>query len=355
MPFDHELYKRALDFAARAHGDQRVPGSGYPYVVHVAKVAMEVIAATETEGGLDRDLAITCALLHDTVEDAEPRVDPETGADRARTDWLFIIRTEFGDSVAAGVSALTKDARLPKSERMADSLRRLQQQPRAVQIVKLADRITNLEPAPSSWSREKRSAYFEEAKEILAALGGASACLAARLRRKLFEYPGVSVERRCSLWRGVTVEDGEQWDELEERLTRLLGCCRYGETLVLGSSGTNGCVRVTVDGQQLHAQAVATDGPNADLEMLLDLGWAPAREHMNGNEQALLLTRSFREPRAPEAAACVILATLAGPFRVSRVSDLRYDASDEEGKPIQLPVLGLARSGEARPGPHERL
>ena len=65
-----EAYKAAIDFAARAHGDQRVPGSGAPYVVHLAKVAMEVSAACAEDPSLDADLAISCALLHDTIEDA---------------------------------------------------------------------------------------------------------------------------------------------------------------------------------------------------------------------------------------------------------------------------------------------
>src|SRR4051794_8206536 len=49
VTFDRDLFARALDFAARVHGGQKVPGSKFPYVVHVAKVAMEVLAATEGE------------------------------------------------------------------------------------------------------------------------------------------------------------------------------------------------------------------------------------------------------------------------------------------------------------------
>jgi hypothetical protein len=45
MAFDPDLYERALELAARAHGDQQVPGSGLPYVVHVVKVATELPAA----------------------------------------------------------------------------------------------------------------------------------------------------------------------------------------------------------------------------------------------------------------------------------------------------------------------
>jgi (p)ppGpp synthase/HD superfamily hydrolase len=148
--FDPDLYKRALDFAACVHGDQKVPGSGLPYIVHIAKVAMEVIAATEDDESAVRNLALACALLHDTVEDSEPSERPSV---RER------ILAEFGPEVGGGVDALTKDDRLPKSERMSDSLRRIRQHPPAVWLVKLADRITNLEPPPPSWSAEKRIAY----------------------------------------------------------------------------------------------------------------------------------------------------------------------------------------------------
>ena len=65
--FSQDLFKRALDFAAAAHGDQRVPGTGHPYVTHLAKVAMETIAACEADPKLDADLAIPCALLHDAI------------------------------------------------------------------------------------------------------------------------------------------------------------------------------------------------------------------------------------------------------------------------------------------------
>jgi guanosine-3',5'-bis(diphosphate) 3'-pyrophosphohydrolase len=186
--FDPDLYKRALDLAARVHGpnaargkeEQRVPGSGAPYVVHVVKVAMEVLAATEREAGFDRDLAVACALLHDAIEDSEPEVVKEEV--RAR------IREEFGDLVLSGVEALTKDLALPKHERMTDCLRRIQDSPREVWLVKLADRITNLEPPPEEWSLDKRRRYLEEANEILAALGAASDGLRRRFENKLVEY-----------------------------------------------------------------------------------------------------------------------------------------------------------------------
>jgi (p)ppGpp synthase/HD superfamily hydrolase len=177
MRWDQDLFKRALDFAARAHGTQAVPGSGFPYVVHVTKVATEVVLACQ-DGGLEPNLALACALLHDTLEDAET------------TDAA--LEREFGASVALGVRALTKDPALPKAERMADCLKRIRHQPREVWAVKLADRITNLEPPPPAWSLDRRRAYLAEAGVILEALRGASPALEARLLTKAALY-----ERHC--------------------------------------------------------------------------------------------------------------------------------------------------------------
>jgi predicted esterase len=171
--FSPDGYARAIAFAARAHGDQRMPGSGAPYVVHLALVAMEVAAAARLDP-FDADLAVTCALLHDALED--------TPTDAAE------IERAFGPAVLAGVRALTKDARLPKADRMADSLARIAREPREIGAVKLADRITNLAPPPAGWSREKRAAYRDEARAILGALGACSAPLAARLEARIEAY-----------------------------------------------------------------------------------------------------------------------------------------------------------------------
>lgn len=172
--FDPERFAAALRFAAAAHRGQTVPGSELPYLVHVTTVAAEVIAALAFEHHHDPDVAVLCALLHDTVEDT-----PATLAD---------IEARFGPAVAAGVAALSKDATLPKAERMADSLARIRREPHAVWLVKLADRITNLAPPPAHWPKAKRAAYREEAMRIGEALGEASPYLAGRLAEKIDAY-----------------------------------------------------------------------------------------------------------------------------------------------------------------------
>jgi len=185
-PWSQDAYIAAWRFAAEAHWSdshrQCVPGTDLPYLLHVGMVAMEVIAALAREAGVDGDLAVQCALLHDTLEDTATEYDELVAA--------------FGPAVADGVRALTKDpaigADLPKPQRkarqMADSLERIRQQPKAVWMVKLADRITNLQPPPAHWSPEKVDAYRAEARTIHTALSGASPLLEARLAEKIAGY-----------------------------------------------------------------------------------------------------------------------------------------------------------------------
>lgn len=167
----------ALRFAAEAHAGQVVPGTTLPYLLHLAQVMAEVHGALLLEPASDGELSALCAVLHDVVEDTSTR-EVEVAA-------------RFGEGVAAGVAALTKDAQLPKAAQMADSLAPIRLQPRAVWKVKLAARITNLQPPPAHWPRAKCLRYVEESAEILDALGPASAVLSQRLRARIAAYPAL--------------------------------------------------------------------------------------------------------------------------------------------------------------------
>jgi (p)ppGpp synthase/HD superfamily hydrolase len=172
--WSQDRYTFASRFAAFAHAGQQVPGSELPYLLHLAQVAMEVSAALRVETGHDEDLAMQCALLHDTVEDTA-------------ITYEEVVAT-FGRAVADGVLALTKDEQLPKDEQMPDSLRRISEQPHAVWLVKLADRIVNMQKPPKHWAADKVASYKVEARTILDALGAASPMLAARLDEKIVAY-----------------------------------------------------------------------------------------------------------------------------------------------------------------------
>ena len=173
--WSQDRYTRAAHFAAGAHRGQKLADNGLPYLLHVTTVAAEVLAAVAIEPVADPDLAVLCALLHDTVEDCGVTV----------TD----LELRFGPTVAAGVLALSKDPALPRDQAMGDSLRRIVLQPREVWIVKLADRITNLQPPPSHWTPAKIAAYRDEALQIVEVLGAASSYLDGRLRAKIAAYP----------------------------------------------------------------------------------------------------------------------------------------------------------------------
>ncbi|MFP4421928.1 MAG: HD domain-containing protein [Desulfococcaceae bacterium] len=173
-PWNPDRYIAAARFAAEVHQGQTVPGTELPYLLHVATVCAEVMAAVSAEPEDDPDLAVQCALLHDAMEDAG--VAHEALAER------------FGTPVADGVAALSKNPKIPKAERMAGSLARIQGRPFAVWKVKLADRITNLQPPPPGWSGRKIAAYAEEARRILQELGEASPFLSRRMEAKLAQY-----------------------------------------------------------------------------------------------------------------------------------------------------------------------
>jgi (p)ppGpp synthase/HD superfamily hydrolase len=182
-----DTYNEALWFAARAHGSQTVPGSEISYILHLCQVCQEAMGAVVADPSLDGNLVMQCALLHDCIEDT----------DSTHSE----VNARFGPSVADGVDALSKRESIDgkavsKDEQMADSLARILQQPREVWIVKLADRITNLQTPPSHWNREKIERYHGEAIRILDALGLASPHLSERMANKLDAY-------RCHFQSGV--------------------------------------------------------------------------------------------------------------------------------------------------------
>ncbi|MBD2439393.1 HD domain-containing protein [Nostoc sp. FACHB-110] len=172
--WSQESYIKAYKFAASAHQDQKIPGSEIPYIMHLSFVSMEVIAALNLEPTADGDLAVQCAVLHDTIEDTQTTFEQ--------------IKAEFSADVAKGVLALTKDNNLPKNLQMSDSLSRIKQQPREIWMVKLADRISNLQTPPHYWQQEKITQYREEAIQIYETLKDASPFLAARLVSKIEDY-----------------------------------------------------------------------------------------------------------------------------------------------------------------------
>lgn len=174
--FCQESYLKALEYASYAHGEQKTP-KNLPYITHVTSVTMEVINACEkSKLEIEKaNLAISCALLHDVIEDTSITYDD-----------LYV---EFSESIANGVEALSKDKTLEsKQEQMKKSIEMLLEQPYEVQMVKLADRITNLSTPPERWDNNKKKAYLKEASFILSCLKNSNIYLSQRLEEKIENY-----------------------------------------------------------------------------------------------------------------------------------------------------------------------
>lgn len=135
---------------------------------------MEIMIASFNTDIFNLGLAVQVALLHDTLED---------------TATIFSeLESRFGIEVVTAVSALTKNNNLPKEQTMADSLARIKEMQSEVWAVKLADRITNLQPPPADWDNGRKIAYREEARLILTELKKGNNYLARRLETKIEEY-----------------------------------------------------------------------------------------------------------------------------------------------------------------------
>jgi guanosine-3',5'-bis(diphosphate) 3'-pyrophosphohydrolase len=152
---NEDLIKRAYEFAMKAHAPQK-RASGEPYFSHPVEVAYKL-----TQYRLDATSIVT-ALLHDTVEDTEVTLDD--------------IEKEFGLEIRNLVDGVTKLSRLEgKSENMrqAENFRKLliaMSEDIRVLLVKLADRLHNMETLKHITNPEKRQRIAKETVDIYASL-----------------------------------------------------------------------------------------------------------------------------------------------------------------------------------------
>jgi (p)ppGpp synthase/HD superfamily hydrolase len=151
------------------HKDEKIE-----YINHIGSVVFEILNAGMHTENFNGELAISCALLHDSIEDTALSVDE--------------LKQLYGEEVAAGVLALTKDKGRAKDQQMIDSLTRIKAQPKEVWAVKLADRICNLYAPPYYWDNNKKLSYLEEARTIHFHLKDGNEYLANRLMQKIEDY-----------------------------------------------------------------------------------------------------------------------------------------------------------------------
>ena len=152
---DEDTLNRAYVFAMKAHGSQR-RASGDPYFSHPLEVA-----GLLTDLKLDSATIIT-ALLHDVVEDTESTVEE--------------IEQIFGKNIGRLVDGVTKLGRLElqsEETKHAENFRKLllaMSEDIRVLLVKLADRLHNMQTLHHISSEDKRRRIARETMDIYAPL-----------------------------------------------------------------------------------------------------------------------------------------------------------------------------------------
>ena len=160
-------YIKAAAFASLKHRDQRRKDQATsPYINHPLAVAN--VLANEVVGISD-EVAITAALLHDTIEDTE--TSPQE------------IERNFGDVVLGVVLEVSDDKSLPKKDRKRLQIEHAGSISRSAKLVKLADKICNLRDManspPHDWPLRQRVEYFDWCKAVVDQMRGVHAELEA--------------------------------------------------------------------------------------------------------------------------------------------------------------------------------
>lgn len=137
---------QAVAFAVHWHAGQTRP-AGEPYVEHLleaTRVLVEALGVTDVS-------VLKAAVLHDVVEDTAATLEE--------------VRDEFGDRVATLVDWVTKPPRAEgesREEARAAYLERLRRAPDDAILVKLADRLSNVQRLDTHPRPEKARAYYDE-------------------------------------------------------------------------------------------------------------------------------------------------------------------------------------------------
>ncbi|MDR1666158.1 MAG: HD domain-containing protein, partial [Bacteroidales bacterium] len=166
------MFPQAYRFAKTAHKEQEYSPQ-VPYISHLTQT-FDILAENMDENEGDKKFALTMALLHDTLEDTDTTAEQ--------------LAAIFGQPVADGVSALTKNSSLPYKEQLNDSLQRILTQPNEVAIVKMADRCSNLSTLSPVWNYTRKVQYGYDAELILNTLKGKSKSMSDCLQKYIDNY-----------------------------------------------------------------------------------------------------------------------------------------------------------------------
>jgi len=146
-----KLWQEAISHATRRHRNHLRKDGRTPYVAH----PMRVMMVLRDVFGVDDEVVLAAAVLHDIIED--------TPADYDEID------ERFGSEVADIVAVMSKDMRIPWERREEEYLAQLAAFDWRAKMIKLADVFDNLCDAPDSMrasSREKAGKALDLAEGV---------------------------------------------------------------------------------------------------------------------------------------------------------------------------------------------
>jgi guanosine-3',5'-bis(diphosphate) 3'-pyrophosphohydrolase len=146
--------RRASQYAARQHKGQFRGDGKTPYITHPLGVAKIL-----HEAGIYDDDTILAAILHDTIED--------TGTTKKD------IANLFGERVANFVHEVTNDPAHDKAQTKFVQITESKTRSIQANMVKVADKTYNLRDmtaSPPNWTREKKIAKTEHARQVVNAM-----------------------------------------------------------------------------------------------------------------------------------------------------------------------------------------
>ena len=167
--YEIPLILAAAAYAAEKHSGQKRKGeAGEPYINHLIEVAQLVSSVAPDDPNL-----VAAALLHDVIEDTSVSA--------------IDLHRRFAQDVTFLVQEVTDDKSLPKEERKRLQVERAAKISARAQIIKLADKISNLRSIltspPLSWDYERKKQYFEWAKQVVDALSSPNPVLKAEFEK----------------------------------------------------------------------------------------------------------------------------------------------------------------------------
>jgi guanosine-3',5'-bis(diphosphate) 3'-pyrophosphohydrolase len=144
----------AISFAADKHRKQRRKDrESSPYINHPIEVA-KILAS---EGGVDDEVLLIAAILHDTVEDTKTSF----------SELEYFFKNEITDVVRE----VTDDKNIKKPLRKRLQVEHARHASARAKQIKIADKVSNIRDIthkpPKSWTAERKQKYLDWACEVV--------------------------------------------------------------------------------------------------------------------------------------------------------------------------------------------